>query len=658
MIDESLIKSNFVGRDGFRWWIGQIPPESAHGNQINGGGWGNRFKVRIMGYHPYNTVDLPNEDLPWAQVLLSTTSGTGAGNQATSVKISPGDVVFGFFLDGDNAQIPVIIGCFGRTNQVPDSQSSGPFVPFTGYTDKIKKPNGTLKADQSNQQNADSQKSPRMVSPDQAKAIGSDEISFYSAIGDSIQFANTANNTLVGKISSEVNNLLNKVKTPAIFTNITNEINRVVKKVQAISNGLVGNMMNGLYKGLIPVLQKGLDLLYKKVYAIVLAATQNPGVAHLAGVAAQTAMVAPINFLEKQLGTIPGNILSSLGLSVRQILSSTVQNVQNFNTCAGNQFTGALVNDVISKVSSGLSNAISGVGNILQFFSSFSVDNFFRTSSDSIKGLIGLFDTNQSKDKASGIVDQWIIGKGVIGAAGPDFNQILQSANIAKGISNNLLDGFDIFKDSTRNPRNVSPLGGCYTGPPINCESPQIKIFGGGGTGAAAIALLGAVVGEGSGRTGSVIGAKVLNGGSGYEFPPFVEIVDNCNRGYGAIARSVINDKGEVIKIYIVSEGENYPIGETPNYIVSDILVQDPGEGYLARDKAVDQFGNEYKVEVFEGVILRAEPINKDNVVEVNDLPILTVLSDTGNGAILRPVLDVRPEFQGEVIQSIDCIGK
>jgi hypothetical protein len=655
MIDESLIKSNFVGRDGFRWWVGQIPQESSHGKQINGGGWGNRFKVRIMGYHPYNTTDLPDEDLPWAQVLLSTTAGTGAGNQATSVKISPGDIVFGFFLDGDNAQIPVILGCFGRTDQVPDNQSSGPFVPFTGYTDKIKKPNGTLKSDQSNQQNAGSQKSPRMVSPDQARAIGRDEISFYSAIGDTIQFANTANNTLVGKISSEVNNLLNKVKTPAIFTNIGNEINRAVKKIQAISNGLVGDMMNGLYKGLIPLLQKGLDLLYKKVYAIVLAATQNPGVAHLAGVAAQTAMVGPVNFLEKQLGNIPGNILSSLGLIVRQILSSTVQNVQNFNTCAGDQFTGALVNDVISKVSSGLSGAISGVGNILQFFSSFSVGNFFRSSSDSIKGLIGLFDKNQSKDKASGIVDQWTIGKGIIGVTGADFNQILKSANIAKGISNDLLGGFDIFKDSTRNPRNISPLGGCYTGPPVNCGPPQIKIFGGGGTGAVATALLGAVVGQGDNRTGSVIGAKVLNGGSGYEFPPFVEIVDNCNRGYGAIARSIINDKGEVIKVYIVSEGENYPIGETPNYIVSDVIVQDPGEDYLPRDIAVDQFGNEYKIEVFEGIILRVEPIN---TFEVEDLPILTVLSDTGNGAILRPVLDLRPEFQGEVIQSIDCIGK
>jgi hypothetical protein len=105
MLEESLLKTNFLGRDGFRWWIGQVAPQKAQGSQINGGGWGNRFKVRILGYHPYSVVDLPDEDLPWAQALLGCTDGSGAANRATSVRIAPGDSVLGFFLDGDNAQI-------------------------------------------------------------------------------------------------------------------------------------------------------------------------------------------------------------------------------------------------------------------------------------------------------------------------------------------------------------------------------------------------------------------------------------------------------------------------------------------------------------------------------------------------------------------------
>jgi len=114
-MEQSLLKSNFVGRDGFLWWIGQVAPESAQKDQLDKKGWGNRRKVRIMGYHPTNETDLSNEDLPWAQVLLPATSGSGSGNYATDIKILPGESVFGFFMVGDNAQLPIILGVFGKT---------------------------------------------------------------------------------------------------------------------------------------------------------------------------------------------------------------------------------------------------------------------------------------------------------------------------------------------------------------------------------------------------------------------------------------------------------------------------------------------------------------------------------------------------------------
>ena len=65
MIEESLFKTNYLGRDGFRWWVGQVAPNGEYTEeQSNGGGWGNRVKVRILGYHPYSVVELPNKDLP------------------------------------------------------------------------------------------------------------------------------------------------------------------------------------------------------------------------------------------------------------------------------------------------------------------------------------------------------------------------------------------------------------------------------------------------------------------------------------------------------------------------------------------------------------------------------------------------------------------
>jgi hypothetical protein len=235
---------------------------------------------------------------------------------------------------------------------------------------------------------------------------------------------------------------------------------------------------------------------------------------------------------------------------------------------------------------------------------------------------------------------------------------------------------FDIFSSKTKNPKT----SGCYTGAPTSCGAPTVTIFGGGGSGCTAIPLLGAIVGG----TGSIIGVKVTNSGSGYTFPPFVEISDNCNQGYGVVARSTINDAGEVDSIYIVSEGENYPTGDVyenrsvvgdlnnpqtgsfvaRNYTVKNVIIQNPGHKYDPTDIATDQFGNEYPIEVFEGYINSIQPINSNsttnrniNTIIVNDLPIITIKSETGSGAILRPILDIESaEFQGEVQQVIDCV--
>ena len=138
MIDESLLKTNFVGKDGFRWWVGQIAPANVQGEQLAPGkgtpSWGRRLKVRIMGYHPFSKADLEDKDLPWANIMIPSTSGTGGANFAVSIALRPGDVVIGFFLDGETAQQPVILGSFARTKDVPQdlpSESMG-FIPFTG----------------------------------------------------------------------------------------------------------------------------------------------------------------------------------------------------------------------------------------------------------------------------------------------------------------------------------------------------------------------------------------------------------------------------------------------------------------------------------------------------------------------------------------------
>jgi hypothetical protein len=619
MIDESLLKSNFIGRDGFRWWIGQIPPVESMGQQVEGGGWGNRFKVRILGYHPYDENELPNEELPWAQCLVPTTAGTGAANCSTGVQLQPGDVVLGFFLDGDNAQIPVILAAFGRTTSVPSVGYSSPFVPFTGYSSKIPV-NTNLGANEASELSKDAQPTPR-------------DLSFGKVL-----FANTIGNTKTLGIISEIDNVLRRINplNSSIVSDalkIKSEITKSSDKIQAIANDFIGAGIDQLYTQLIPIMQQGLQLLYDKVYAAVLAATQSTTAAHLAGVAAQTAMVEPVKSLEDVIPCLAGEIGSSINQIVNDLIASTVDNVDVFRSCASDQFTGSLLNAIIGKIDSGLKEPLSGVDKILQFFPGFDVGNLIRSSVDGIRSNGALFDCNQNTGSYQGLVNQWAIGTNLASNPVDTYDNILETVNI---------------QNSGVNPNTVKD---CFTGVIDVASSPVINIFGGGGSGASAIPLFGSLVNDGDRKTGSVIGVQVVDGGSSYRYPPFVEIVDNANQGYGAIARALINDQGQVTQIYIVSEGENYTPNDVTEYSVVDVYIENGGQNYQTEDVVVDNFGNTYNTKIFNGRIYQVDPLN----IKVRDLPVLQVASSTGSGAVLRPVLGalIPPEGIG---QSIDCI--
>ena len=78
MLDSALLKTNFVGRDGFVWWIGRVADSDVWRNEATDtdAGWAYRCKVRIIGYHPFDEEVLPESDLPWAHVLVDATSGS------------------------------------------------------------------------------------------------------------------------------------------------------------------------------------------------------------------------------------------------------------------------------------------------------------------------------------------------------------------------------------------------------------------------------------------------------------------------------------------------------------------------------------------------------------------------------------------------------
>ena len=655
-MEESFLKSNFIGRDGFRWWIGQIPPVDAWKEQADEQGWGHRYKVRILGYHPYSKGDLPDDDLPWASVVIPPTAGTGAAGYAQSSKIAQGDIVIGFFLDGDNAQLPMILGCFGRTPSVPQDQPSEAFVPFTGFTTNIPPSDRSSNAEGMGDKEKNlSQLIASQESVDKRNKEREDKgKELYKAAANTLGHkevsADGCGDSFVNNVSAAMDNMFNRIGQG---TDLMGEISSATNQIQNLTNSVVSSSVSSLYSSMIPEMQGGLDSLYKGTYSTVLAATQNTATAKLAGIAAQKAMVGPVSQLQDQMGCLGGKIVGGLGGTIRGLLEEALSEVVNTGSCIAEQFAGSLLNSINDEISSALESPLAGVSDIMS--AGFKAKDLLSSSSDMFKSIGGFVGCNQSNSNCVGQVKGWSIGKG------PD-----SSFNIS-----------GIFDNVTKNASQVAGGGKTFSKPgcsePPFCGPPVVNIFGGDGFGGFGRAILGNFVSNTDGlsdvtadltRTASIIGVEIEDPGSSYYYyPPIISFDDPCNNGYGAFGKAVIDQDpssetfGQITNIIMLSEGENYPVSvdssdainsdEIPTGVVKTVIVNS-GSGY------VDAEAEGYDLTIDNGRIISATPINNVKTIE---LPKITVKSSTGSGAIIKPILGRLPLTpQGEVIQIIDCV--
>ena len=128
----SLFNPGFLG-GAFLWWVGQIVDDSTWRDNTNSGkyqdrtsipGWGRRYKVRIIGLHDQGEKTIPSDQLPWAQPMYPVTAGGGQAGAMDSTKLRQGNMVFGFFLDGQEQQVPVIMGILGNNSQTVLAQKN------------------------------------------------------------------------------------------------------------------------------------------------------------------------------------------------------------------------------------------------------------------------------------------------------------------------------------------------------------------------------------------------------------------------------------------------------------------------------------------------------------------------------------------------------
>ena len=137
-MEGSLFNPGFLGGT-FLWWIGQVADDSTWRENINEGkykdpkegtpGWGYRYKVRIIGLHDQDEDTVESDQIPWAQVMYPGTAGGGQNGNFSTPAITQGMFVFGFFMDGQDQQVAVIMGVLGKNASTTLITTSSIFPP-------------------------------------------------------------------------------------------------------------------------------------------------------------------------------------------------------------------------------------------------------------------------------------------------------------------------------------------------------------------------------------------------------------------------------------------------------------------------------------------------------------------------------------------------
>ena len=215
----------------------------------------------------------------------------------------------------------------------------------------------------------------------------------------------------------------------------------------------------------------------------------------------------------------------------------------------------------------------------------------------------------------------------------------------------------EVNKLTSKNLLRTDP---CLVGPQP-CPPPTLEFFGGGGIGAEANPVVD--------RQGNLLAADLVNGGFGYETPPFVTVVDPCRSGNGAVLNTEIRD-GIVIRIIVNETGTGYlpPKATAPQYPailqLSEVRVNEPGINY-------DCGKDEIVIEPANGTQLTyvCEPFGKISGVKVlragnfTELPTIKMKTTTGINASFTPVfnvirdpLPVEPVAK-DIVQVFDLVG-
>ena len=708
--------TDFIGKDPMQWWIGQVtdPKKGKWDNLLekknaeNGEPiYSHRCRVRIVGYHGCGD-ELPDDQLPLAHVLLppnmSTTGGLGS-----SMKYHGGEVVVGFFLDGTDAQQPIIFGTLFKQSYIKDGLKNSEFnakkqTCFVPYTPP------DVRATAGDQQRSVTGSGGNGNGANGGESGAEDSEwsgNFPNASDKTVAEENVNANTEFEMDSSTAceDNEISKI------SNEMKEFSRKMKVFQKLNSSDV--FVNPLYGGLVDMqaelkltsnrIQNSVTKLVRRGRSYVIGETLDKlsttfkdkvpkplqGVSGEATNALSNTIYCNFEKIQDQLGDY---LMKSLENMLGQLLDVPICGVENF------------LGDMFGQINNILDTSLGSIFDQLNSIQGGGINAPSKTFSNAIKFadiITGVLDCDQMNCPEN---TSYSSKNGIRKALPDDFSNLIPKIGVSSFV-NPLLDAID---GAIPQLPGLPSLDGAIPAVPsapncstnvLRCGPPRVDFLGPlplGGQGATGEPIINVL--------GQVIGVAITGKGSGYTEPPLLSFFDSCENGYGAGGFVRIKD-GSVDEVVITSPGQNYlpnttetdldgnvkevipsPDGNydgSVSYVssIADVVLTNTGFGYQDGDTVTveggtvsDTLGDEVsqgigqaEVELIieDGLVAGANVINGG--FGFTSIPDLVINSDTGSGARLTPVLrftkiedatELAQISQDAVVTVISCIEK
>lgn len=712
MIEEALLKSNYIGKDGFSWWIGQVAKKSTweKGSQFsNKGDWAARCKVRIVGHHTFDGNVLADDDLPWAQIMLDPSFGSAQGGIGGTINLKGGETCFGFFLDGDDGQQPVIIGLLYRsdgaknlqTEDVVSKEKSSQFKPFTGHPGN--NPPSTqrnIRDDKVIDQSATTQE--RNEQSSETPPVSKDTTDVAFSTNNGFNNGVIPNRDIIAGVfkdisASSTNAILAAfgarpawVKPNGCENNLIGQITQALQDFIAVTNGLdkyldvyintalneivdIGNSIKTCAKQIVGIVKLIINNLRDTIIKCILWSFRK-----LVGlIIPPPQQTIVLEVMKKILDTIfcileklPGDILGF----IEGLLNDLAANTINSPVCALEYWTAGVLALVMDSIDNALADIMSGIGWLTDGIST--VSGILNEASSLASQIYSFLDCTGLACKTP---STWAINFGPSEKEADNWQKTVDSVNVFKGVSDGLgsiedalyqtplyagisgifNDVFNTCNEKVTNPTTQYdiiplPIGTIYA----TCIPPIVNIVG-DGVGASATPVVD--------FTGSIFSIEVTSGGVGYTQATVV-VVDNSGYGSGAYAKAII-DNGSISSIYLTSSGSGYCSGNYSNVgsgttagtgisssvsgEVVDIVVVNPGYGYTNGDTISDGV-NTYTpiVSPGSGAIIGVQPI-ENTIGGFTSIPTLTINTTTGIAANVVPLMVYVPTYNKSNQQAV-----